>query len=99
MTKIVELYSPDNQSKVKIDSGELVSYQKFGNEFMHHKEDLGWDHSDTEMFPIIGATQKNNFKVSTPKGECVQDQHGLLRNLNYILLNNDNNSAIFQKNI
>ena len=97
MTKIVELYSPDNQSKVKIDSGELVSYQKFGNEFMHHKDDLGWNSSDTEMFPIIGPTQKNNFKVSTPKGECIQDQHGLLRNLDYTLLNTTNNTAIFQK--
>jgi len=97
MAKIIELSSPDNQSKAKFDSGELISYQKFGNEFIHHKNDVGWNSSDTEMFPIIGPTQKNNFRVSTPKGECIQDQHGLLRNLNYILLQNDNNTASFQK--
>ncbi len=97
MTKIITLTSPDNNSKVKIEDGELVSYQKFGVEFMHPKNDPGWKNTDTEMFPIIGPTQKNNFKVSTPKGDCIQDQHGLLRNLDYIVLNSDNKTAIFQK--
>ncbi len=97
MLNSVVLLSPNRKSQVVINNGELVSYQKFDIEFIHPKEDLGWDHSDTEMFPIVGSTQANNFKVSTPKGECIQDQHGLLRNLDYTLLKNDRINATFKK--
>jgi len=97
MPTTIELSSPDNKSTVKITSGELISYQKFGVEFIHPKKDPGWKNSDTEMFPIIGPTQKNNFKVSTPKGDCIQDQHGLLRNLDYTLIKNNHYTVTFQK--
>tara|TARA_R110001583_G_scaffold412_2_gene3821 strand:+ start:62354 stop:63139 length:786 start_codon:yes stop_codon:yes gene_type:complete len=91
------LTSKDTQSIVKIEKGELVSYKKDNEELIHQKGEPGWRNSDTEMFPIIGPTETNNFMVSTPKGNCIQDQHGLLRELEYIVLKNDNNSVIFQK--
>ena len=68
---------------VKIDAGELVSYNVGGYEFIHQKGSPGWRNSDTEMFPIIGPTADAGFFVETPKGNAVQDQHGLLRELEY----------------
>lgn len=69
--------------KVKIDRGELVSYKVDGYEFIHQKGSPGWGNADTEMFPVIGPTADANFKVNTPKGVAVQDQHGLLREMVY----------------
>jgi len=69
----------------KIDAGELVSYKVDGHEFIHQKGSSGWRNSDTEMFPIIGPTADTGFLVETPKGNAVQDQHGLLRELEYIV--------------
>ena len=67
MVETILLISEDGNSKVKIDKGELISYQKKGIEYMHQKENIGWNNSDTEMFPIIGPTIKNNYIVSTKK--------------------------------
>ena len=82
---------------VNIDGGELISYQIAGHEFMHQKGNPGWRNVDTEMFPIIGPTNEADFKVSTPKGDAVQDQHGLLREMNYSLIESSEIKAVFQK--
>ena len=71
---------------VKIDEGELVGYSAEGHEYIHQKGSPGWRNSDTEMFPIIGPTNEANFRVTTPKGAAVQDQHGLLREMTYQLV-------------
>ncbi len=93
----ITLISSNNLSIVKIDKGELVSYIKNDEELIHQKGNPGWRNSDTEMFPIIGPTEFNNFTVSTPKGDCIQDQHGLLRELNYNLINSSSDTAVYQK--
>ena len=84
-------------SIVKIDRGELTSFKKNGVEFIHQKVNKGWGKSDDEMFPVIGPTSKNNFRVHTQKGDAIQDQHGLLRELEYSLISSDKNSAKFIK--
>ena len=86
----------DNQS-VKIQSGELVSYQIDTYEIKKKKGSSGWRNADTEMFPIIGPINEANFRVQTLKGEAVQDQHGLLRELGYTLVEKTDVSAIFEK--
>lgn len=68
---------------VIIRDGELSSFSRDGYEFMHQAGSPGWGHSDIEMFPIIGPTADNNFVVQVPRGTAVQDQHGLLRELEY----------------
>ena len=80
-----------------IVNGELTSFKKNGVEFIHQKGNKGWRNSDDEMFPIIGPTSKNNFRVHTKKGDAIQDQHGLLRELNYSLISSDENNANFIK--
>lgn len=82
---------------VKIDAGELVGYEVNGYEYIHQKGSPGWRSSDTEMFPVIGPTNEANFRVSTPKGEAIQDQHGLLREMEYKPISQTNNTAIFTK--
>ena len=89
--------SPDKESTVVVDQGELVSYSKFGEELIHQKGDRGWRNADTEMFPVIGPTQANNFRVATKRGEAIQDQHGLLRELTYELIDHSQNTLIYQK--
>lgn len=91
------LSSPDKNSIVKIEKGELVSFLKNKEELIHQKGEPGWRNSDTEMFPVIGPTETNDYMVSTPKGNAVQDQHGLLRELSYNLVESSNNFAVFQK--
>jgi len=91
------LISTDKNSIVKIEKGELISYQKNGEEFIHQKGNPGWRNSDTEMFPIIGPTEANNFNVVTPKGNYSQDQHGLLRELQYAVKNQTENTCSFIK--
>ncbi len=91
------LISPDKNSIVKIDQGELVSFLKNKEELIHQKGQLGWRNSDTEMFPVIGPTEATDFMVSTPKGNAFQDQHGLLRELSYTLMESGKNFAAFQK--
>lgn len=80
-----------------IDKGELVSFQKENQEYIHQKGSKGWRNSDDEMFPVIGPTAKNNFRVHTKNGHAIQDQHGLLRELEYSLISSDKSSANFIK--
>ncbi|MBU2997010.1 aldose 1-epimerase [Cellulophaga baltica] len=82
---------------VKIDQGELISYLVEGHEYIHQKGSPGWRSADTEMFPIIGPTADANFRVKTAKGEAVQDQHGLLREMDYELESADETKAVFEK--
>lgn len=86
-----------NNLKVEIDEGELVSFTKDNYEYIHQKGTPGWRSSDTEMFPIIGPTDKADFKVNTPRGFAIQDQHGLLRELTYKQVESTETSAIFEK--
>ena len=85
-----------NQS-VKIDVGELVGYKIDGHQYIHQKGSPGWRSSDTEMFPIIGPTAEAGFQVETPKGIAVQDQHGLLRELEYELISQSDTKAVYKK--
>ncbi|RDY60751.1 aldose 1-epimerase [Flagellimonas nanhaiensis] len=92
---MVELKS--GNSKVGIDQGELVSFVVEGHEYIHQKGSPGWRSSDTEMFPIIGPVDQAGFRVNVPNGEAIQDQHGLLRELEYVLLESTESTAQFQK--
>ncbi|GLU43906.1 aldose 1-epimerase [Allomuricauda sp. NBRC 101325] len=87
----------NKQASVRIDKGELVGYVLDGLEFIHQKGSPGWGSTDTEMFPIIGPVDQANFRVSTPKGEAIQDQHGLLRQFDYELISQSETSAVFLK--
>jgi hypothetical protein len=82
---------------VKIDGGELVGYAVAGHEFVHQKGSPGWRNSDTEMFPIIGPTNEANFRVMTPRGAALQDQHGLLREMEYQLASETDTKVIYRK--
>lgn len=95
MMKEVTLQLED--SMVRIAAGELVGYQKEGHEFIHQKGSPGWGSSDTEMFPIIGPTNEAGYMVQVIRGTAVQDQHGLLRELEYELLGNSATTASFVK--
>ncbi|MEO1010926.1 MAG: aldose 1-epimerase [Bacteroidota bacterium] len=86
-----------HNQKVTIDQGELVGYVVDGHEYIHQKGSPGWRSSDTEMFPIIGPTAEADFKVWTPKGNAILDQHGLLREMPYVLKLSSSTTAIFQK--
>lgn len=94
---IYTLSSKDKNSIVTLDKGELVSYIFNNEELIHQKGNPGWRNSDTEMFPIIGPTNANKYLVSTPKGNYNQDQHGLLREFEYSIENQTNNSCVFIK--
>ena len=95
MSKITTLKVGDQH--VKIEDGELVGYQVSGHEFMHQKGNPGWRSVDTEMFPLIGPTSEADFKVKTPKGFAIQDQHGLLREMKYKIVGNTDSKAVFVK--
>lgn len=82
---------------VKIDAGELISYQVDGYEFIHQKGSPGWSSADTEMFPIIGPVNEADFMVQVPKGQAIQDQHGHLRLMTYSLIENTDLTAVFEK--
>jgi len=84
-------------AKVGIDSGELVSLVVNNHEFIHQKGSPGWGSADTEMFPIIGPVNEAGFRVKTPKGDAVQDQHGHLRQMEYRLESKTDTSATFAK--
>ncbi|MCW5516855.1 aldose 1-epimerase [Muriicola sp. Z0-33] len=83
--------------KVAIEDGELISYQVAGHEYIHQKGSPGWGSSDTEMFPIIGPTADAGYRVQVPRANALQDQHGILRELEYQLLSKTENGAIYQK--
>ena len=84
-------------SSAIIDNGELVSFIINNEELIHSKDAPGWNSSDIEMFPVIGPTKSNDYTIETQKGIGKQDQHGLLRELNYQLISNDNTTVIFEK--
>ncbi|WP_159949630.1 aldose 1-epimerase [Polaribacter septentrionalilitoris] len=84
-------------SMVSIEKGELISFKVNEEEYIHQKGNKGWRNSDDEMFPVIGPTSKNNFRVHTKNGEAIQDQHGLLREMDYTLISSDKTSASFLK--
>ncbi|MHB0755661.1 aldose 1-epimerase [Polaribacter sp. M15] len=84
-------------SSAAIENGELVSFLNNNVEYIHQKGNKGWRKSDDEMFPVIGPTFKNNFRVHTKNGDAIQDQHGLLREMEYSLIYSDENTAKFIK--
>ena len=86
----------DEQS-VTIEAGELVSYQVGGHEFIHQKGSPGWRNSDTEMFPIIGPTSKANFAVQVPRGNAILDQHGHLREMEYMIVSQSETMVSYKK--
>ncbi|WP_233899967.1 aldose epimerase family protein [Tenacibaculum piscium] len=87
----------NSHSLATIYKGELISFIINNEELIHSKNSPGWNASDIEMFPIIGPTKLNNFSVDTPNGIAKQDQHGLLRELNYKLISSHKTSAVFEK--
>ncbi len=95
MSETIVLHS--GNFSVKIEKGELISFKKNEIEFIHQKGNKGWRKSDDEMFPVIGPIAKNNFKVSTKKGEAILDQHGHLRELDYALIASDKTSSSYKK--
>ena len=97
MKETIILQSNNGGSQVVLEKGELISFQKEGVEYIHQKGDKGWNNSDTEMFPIIGPTIKNKHIVSTKKGNAILDQHGLLREFDYVLASHTTHTAEFSK--
>ena len=94
---ILSLVSDDNKSIVTIEKGELISFQKDNQEYIHQKGSKGWRRSDDEMFPVIGPLDQNNFRVHTKKGDAIQDQHGFSREIEYVVVSSDENSVRFIK--
>ncbi len=86
-----------SNDKVRIEAGELLGYEVKGHEFIHQKGSAGWRNSDTEMFPVIGPTADAGFRVQVSKGNAIQDQHGLLRELDYELVSEKSGNAVFKK--
>lgn len=86
-----------NNQSLKIKSGELVGYNVDSHEYIHQKGSPGWGSSDTEMFPIIGPTADAKFQVQTPRDIAIQDQHGLLREMEYELVSQMETEVLFQK--
>ncbi len=92
---MVQLQLKDQQ--VTIDGGELSSYRLRGHEFIHQKGSPGWRSSDTEMFPLIGPTAEADFQVKVDAGKAIQDQHGLLREMDYELISRSETTTVFRK--
>lgn len=86
-----------SNQKVSIDQGELVGYKVNAHECIHQKGSPGWRSADTEMFPIIGPVNEAGFRVQVPRATAIQDQHGLLRELDYVLVSQTETTAVFQK--
>lgn len=84
-------------TQLSIEAGELVSFQVNKKELIHQKGSPGWRNSDTEMFPVIGPTSETQNRIQVPKGNAIQDQHGLLRELQYVLKSRTETKAIFGK--
>ncbi len=97
MKKKLELSSSDQNSTINIEKGELISYKFDEAEIMHQKGDKGWGSTEIEMFPIIGATKENDFKVQTPKGNALLDQHGIARIMDYQLMESNETTAVYSK--
>ena len=69
--KICRLVSEDRSAVVVIDQGELISFKKNNEELIHQKGDPGWINSDTEMFPVVGPTEKFDHTIITSRGPAV----------------------------
>lgn len=80
-----------------IHDGQLRSLKNGKLEFMHHPDEPGWRKSDDEMFPVVGATQKYNYRIETPKGEAILDQHGLLRELDWQIIEQSQERLLLRK--
>ena len=91
------VYLKKNNCTVVIEKGELISFKKDSVEYIHQKGSKGWRNSDIEMFPIIGPTSKNKYTVHTKKGDAIQDQHGLLRELEYVLVSSTEKTGHYIK--
>ena len=91
------IFLKNTNSLVAIEKGELISFKNNQQEYIHQKGNKGWRNADIEMFPVIGPISKNNFRVHTQKGDAILDQHGLLRELDYVLVSSDEKSANFLK--
>ena len=91
------VYLKNDNCAVAIEKGELISLKKNDFEYIHQKGSKGWGNSDIEMFPVIGPTSKNKYTIHTKKGDATQDQHGLLRELEYVLVSSDEKTALFIK--
>lgn len=87
----------DKNSIVTIEKGELISFKVDNKEYIHQKGSLGWRKSDDEMFPVIGPISKNNYRLHTKRGDAILDQHGLLREMDYVLFSSDEKTAKFIK--
>lgn len=87
----------NHRATVGIQDGELISYVVQGHEFIHQKGSPGWGSSDTEMFPVIGPLEGAGYRVMTPKGPAIEDQHGHLRQMPYTLEYQGETSARFIK--
>ena len=83
---ISKVFLKNTNSQVIIEKGELISYCVENQEYIHQKGNKGWRNSDDEMFPIIGPVSENNFRVQTKNGDAIQDQHGMLREMEYSLI-------------
>ena len=83
--------------RAEISAGELTSFRQGEHEFMHSPDEPGWGHSDTEMFPVIGPTAEAGYRVQVPRGNALQDQHGLLRELDYTLVSATQTTAVLEK--
>jgi hypothetical protein len=94
---ISKVFLKNTNSQVIIEKGELISYCVENQEYIHQKGNKGWRNSDDEMFPIIGPVSENNFRVQTKNGDAIQDQHGMLREMEYSLISWDESSASFIK--
>ena len=91
------VYLKNNNCTVVIEKGELISFKKDSVEYIHQKGSKGWRNSDIEMFPVIGPTSKNKYTVHTKKGDAIQDQHGLLRELEYVLVSSTEKTGHYIK--
>ena len=83
--------------RAEISAGELTSFRRGEHEFMHSPDEPGWGHSDTEMFPVVGPTAEIGYRVQVPRGNALQDQHGLLREMPYSLVSVTPATAILEK--
>ena len=84
-------------SNARLIAGELISFKVNGQEYMHQKGSSGWSNTDTEMFPIIGPTNEVGYSVAVPRANAIQDQHGLLRELDYVVLEQTTTQVIYSK--
>ena len=84
--------------RVTVKGGELTGLFFGDRNWMHKGSEPGWGHSDTEMFPIIGPTDQTAYRVQVPRGNAIQDQHGLLRELDYTLVSQTETQVVYAKN-